>query len=42
MQDKFCTMVRCDMCGYAVLGEYVEEEELCELGQGDSVVGGDE
>ena len=38
MRDEFCAMVRHDVCGYAVLGEYVEEEELCKLGQGDGVV----
>ena len=42
MQDEFRAAVRCDMRGYAVLREYMEEEELCELGRGDSVMCGGE
>ena len=45
-EQKKCEMnsaaVRCDVRGYAVLGKYMEEEELCELGRGDGVVHGDE
>ena len=33
MQDKFHTTVRRDMRRYTMLGEYVEEEELCELSE---------
>ena len=42
MRDELCAVVRSDVRGYAMLGKYVEEEELCELGRGDGVVRGDE
>src|ERR1700710_2228442 len=41
VRDKFRTAIRCDVRGYTMLGENVEQEEFCEFRGCDGVVGRD-